>query len=119
LYCGEGELICCGKPMELLVENTRDAKIEKHLPVLLSVPGGTEANVGAEAHPMAEKHYIAFIEVVTVDNLVLRVELKPATPDYPGDEPKVFFPIDIKKILYVREYCNLHGLWKTVNDISS
>lgn len=105
VYSGEGDLSCCGQPM-LLLENDPNADISKHLPVITSVAGGTEVNVGVVEHPMALKHYIAFIEVVTKDDMVLRAELKP------DDKPKAFFPVPYKNVLYVREYCNLHGLWK-------
>ncbi len=34
LHGGAGELVCCGQPMEKLVENTVDAAKEKHVPVI-------------------------------------------------------------------------------------
>lgn len=33
LHGGMGELVCCGKPMKLLVENTVDAAKEKQVPL--------------------------------------------------------------------------------------
>ena len=30
----------------------------------------------------------------------------------PGDKPEAFFKTDAEKVI-VREYCNLHGLWKS------
>jgi len=40
LYGGGGELVCCGQPMKLFVENTVDAAKEKHVPVIEKTDGG-------------------------------------------------------------------------------
>ena len=32
MHGGAGELVCCGEPMKLFVENTVDAAKEKHVP---------------------------------------------------------------------------------------
>ncbi|MDF2882099.1 MAG: desulfoferrodoxin [Clostridiaceae bacterium] len=99
-----GTLVCCGKPMTLLNENTTDAAVEKHVPVIEKIDGGVLVKVGAVEHPMLEKHYIEWIEVHTA-NKVYRKYLKP------GDKPEAVFKLD-EEVLYAREYCNLHGLWK-------
>ncbi len=99
-----GTLVCCGKPMTLLKENTTDAAVEKHVPVIEKIDGGVLVKVGAVEHPMLEKHYIEWIEVHTA-NKVYRKYLKP------GDKPEAVFKLD-EEVLYAREYCNLHGLWK-------
>ena len=104
LFVGGGELVCCGKPMKLMAENTVDASKEKHIPVLEKTPEGWWVSVGAVPHPMEEKHYIQWIELIA-DDVVYRSNLKP------GDAPKAFFPIKAGKVT-AREYCNLHGLWK-------
>ncbi len=104
-YVGGGELVCCGQPMYLLQENTVDAATEKHVPVVKDLGDKIEVSVGSVLHPMEEKHYIVFIEVLT-ENKVLRKELKP------GEEPKAIFKVSIDKVKEVREYCNIHGLWK-------
>lgn len=101
---GEGELVCCDQPMQLLVENTVDAAKEKHVPVVEAAEGGVKVKVGSTAHPMEEKHYIEWIEVIA-DGRVYRQFLKP------GDAPEAFFPVEAAGIV-AREYCNLHGLWK-------
>jgi superoxide reductase len=108
IYTGAGSLVCCGQPMQLLVENSVDASKEKHVPVIEGKDNVITVLVGSIPHPMEEKHYIAFIEVITKDNLILRAELKP------GAEPKAVFPVALSNVLYVREYCNLHGLWKNI-----
>ncbi len=104
LYAGGGDLVCCGQPMKLLKENTSDGAKEKHVPVVERVPGGIRVTVGAVAHPMEEKHYIEWIELLA-DGKVYRAHLEP------GDKPEAFFGVEASRIT-AREYCNLHGLWK-------
>lgn len=64
LHGGGGELVCCGQPMERLVENTVDAAKEKHVPVIEKVGDGVKVKVGDVAHPMEAEHYIEWIEVL-------------------------------------------------------
>lgn len=97
VHTGAGQLVCCGQPMELLVEKETDEGKEKHVPVIK----GNKVLVGAVPHPMEESHYIEWIEV---DNC--RVFLKP------GDKPEAEFG-EIKEGALVRIYCNVHGLWKS------
>jgi superoxide reductase len=106
LYAGAEALVCCGEPMQLLEENSVDAAKEKHVPIIDGNEQSVTVKVGSIPHPMEEKHYIAFIELITKDDMVLRAELKP------GMEPVAVFPIPMSKVLYAREYCNLHKLWK-------
>jgi superoxide reductase len=101
---GAGELVCCGQPMKLLEENTVDAAKEKHVPVTETVEGGIKVKVGSVPHPMEEKHYIQWIEVIA-DGKSCIAFLKP------GDAPEAVFNVQGDNIT-VREYCNLHGLWK-------
>jgi len=105
LYAGGGTLVCCGKPMELQVENTVDASKEKHVPVIEKTSDGILVKVGSVEHPMEEKHYIMWIEL-NVDGKVYKQFLKP------GDKPQALFKVE-GNVLYAREYCNLHGLWKS------
>ena len=104
VHLGGGELVCCGQPMKLMVENTVDAAKEKHLPVIEKTDKGVLVKVGSVAHPMEEKHYIEWIEVLA-DSKAYRKFLKP------GDKPEAEFCVKAEKI-EAREYCNLHGLWK-------
>lgn len=104
LHEGEGELVCCKQPMKLLVENTVDAAKEKHVPVVEKTAEGIKVKVGSVAHPMEEKHYIEWIEIIA-DGKAYRQFLKP------GDTPEATFNIAAEQVT-VREYCNLHGLWK-------
>ena len=64
LHAGVGELVCCGQPMELLKEKTADVGLEKHVPVVERLDGKTEVKVGSVPHPMEEKHYIEWIEII-------------------------------------------------------
>ena len=99
-----GTLVCCGQPMTLKTENTQDAAVEKHVPVIEKIEGGIRVMVGAVEHPMTVEHHIEFIEVHT-ENKVYRKFLKP------GEKPVAEFMLE-EEVLFVREYCNLHGLWK-------
>ena len=101
---GPGELVCCGKPMDLMTENTVDAAKEKHVPVLEKADGKIKVKVGQVAHPMEDKHYIEWIEVITGEK-ICRKFLKP------GQAPEAAFNITGEKIT-VRAYCNIHGHWK-------
>lgn len=105
LHAGDGELVCCGAPMKVFEENTVDAAKEKHVPVIETIEGGFKVKVGSVAHPMEEKHYIEWIEIMTDDDRVYRQFLQP------GTTPEATFKTDSSKIT-AREYCNLHGLWK-------
>ncbi|MHA1821697.1 MAG: desulfoferrodoxin [Promethearchaeota archaeon] len=104
LTVGGGELICCGEPMELLEEKTADSGKEKHVPVIEKTDKGIKVKVGSVTHPMEEKHYIEWIEVI-VDEKAYRKFLKP------GDAPEAEFEVNADNI-EVREHCTVHGLWK-------
>ena len=104
LHGGTGTLVCCGKDMKLLVENTTDAAKEKHVPVIEKTAEGFKVKIGAVPHPMEEKHYIEWIELL-VDGLAYRAFLKP------GDAPEATFCVKGARV-DAREYCNVHGLWK-------
>ncbi|OGH97690.1 MAG: desulfoferrodoxin [Candidatus Melainabacteria bacterium GWA2_34_9] len=105
LHGGVGTLVCCDKPMRLLKENTTDASVEKHVPVIEITPSYVKVSVGSMPHPMLEEHYIEWIEIIA-DGKVYRQYLNPV------DKPEAVFNIEAKRIV-AREYCNLHGLWKS------
>jgi len=104
MHAGVGALVCCGEDMKLMTENTVDAAKEKHVPVIEIGKDSITVKVGSVAHPMEEKHYIEWIELIA-DDKVYRQFLKP------GDKPEATFAITASKVT-AREYCNLHGLWK-------
>ena len=76
VHTGGGSLSCCGEEMVLLAENTVDAAKEKHVPVVEKVEGGYKVTVGSVAHPMEEKHYIEWIELIA-DGKAYRQFLNP------------------------------------------
>jgi len=104
LHGGVGELVCCGQPMELLDEKTADAATEKHVPVIEKIDGGYRVKVGSVPHPMEDKHYIEWIELLA-DGKAYRQFLEP------GMAPETVFNIEADSVS-AREHCNVHGLWK-------
>ena len=105
LHPGAGQLVCCGKPMELLNEKTQDMGQEKHVPVIEKTNSGFKVKIGAVPHPMEQNHYIEWIEIIE-DGRACRKFLEP------GLKPEAEFEIKGEKI-ESREYCNVHGLWKS------
>lgn len=105
LYAGGGQLVCCGQPMELLVEKTQDVGQEKHVPIVEESAGGIKVKVGTVPHPMEESHFIQWIEVVCKNGSIKKFL-------NPGQQPEEEFPVKKEEVLFVREYCNLHGLWR-------
>ena len=104
---GAEALVCCDDPMKKLEAQTKDSSVEKHVPYIEEIDDGVIVKIGEnETHPMTEKHHIKFIEVLTKDK-VFKAELEPE------DEPKAKFPIKKSDIISAREWCNVHGLWKT------
>jgi len=105
LHTGAGELVCCGQPMDLMAENTVDAALEKHVPVVEKTDNGYKVSVGSVPHPMEDKHWIEWIELVA-DGKVYRQDLAP------GMAPEATFSIEASEVT-ARAYCNLHGHWKS------
>jgi superoxide reductase len=104
LHEGASDLHCCGQPMKLFTENTTDAAKEKHLPVIEKTADSVTVKVGSVDHPMEEKHYIEWVQLI-VDGKSYRQFLNP------GDKPMATFKVSGASVA-AREYCNLHGLWK-------
>lgn len=104
LHEGVGELVCCGQPMQLQEEKTEDVGNEKHVPVIEKTENSILVKIGSVPHPMEEKHYIEWIELIA-DGKAYRQFLDPA------DKPEAFFRLEAGQVS-AREYCNLHGLWK-------
>lgn len=98
-----GKLVCCGQNMTLISENSVDASKEKHVPVIEKTGDGYKVKVGSVAHPMEEKHYIEWIELVA-DGISYVKFLNP------GDAPEATFCINAKSVT-AKAYCNLHSLW--------
>jgi len=112
LHEGAGELVCCGQPMKLIKEKVKDDGLEKHLPVVELLPAnvckegdGIKVKIGETPHPMEPEHYIEWIEIKTADDKIGKKFLKP------GDKTEAEFNTR-SKVVEVRAYCNVHGLWK-------
>lgn len=103
LHIGGGKLVCCGMPMQYLKENTVEASKEKHIPVIEKTAKGYKVKVGSVEHPMEDKHYIMFIQLIA-DGKVYTAHLRP------GMKPEAEFNVEASQVS-AREYCNLHGLW--------
>jgi len=111
---GAPALVCCEKPMTKLEAKKTDEGNEKHVPVVEETAEcpcgcgaehrGIKVKVGSVEHPMEDKHYIKFIEVLTAGK-VMRAELKP------GMKPEAEFCASKDDIVEVREFCNVHMLW--------
>ena len=105
----EGELVCCGQPMNLLEEKTsaQEGK-EKHVPVIEQTEAGIKIKVGSIPHPMEAEHYIELIQLIDDNGIVMEKRLKP------GDKPEAEFCCLAKtEGLKARELCNVHGLWRS------
>jgi superoxide reductase len=101
---GNGSFECCGKPMVHLAPKSADQGKEKHVPVIEKFNGGFKVKIGSIPHPMEDKHFIEWIEVIT-DGKVYRQSLQP------GQAPEAVFPLAAENVS-AREHCNLHGLWE-------
>jgi superoxide reductase len=106
VHGGAGELVCCGQPMTLLEEKTADFTTEKHVPVIEKDDTGYTVTVGSTPHPMLPEHHIEWIEL-HAGARVMRRWLSP------GDEPRAHFCYRGDDPVWAREYCNVHGLWKS------
>jgi superoxide reductase len=105
LHTGIGELVCCGQPMDLMEPKTEDSTKEKHVPFIQKTKNGILVKIGQnQDHPMEEKHYIEWIQVISKDAAYRQI-LRP------GDKPQAEFPVQTTDVI-AREYCNIHGLWK-------
>ena len=102
---GAPALVCCGKPMVKLEAKTEDEGQEKHVPVIEEADSGIKVKVGSVEHPMEDKHYIKFIEILLNDG-IMRKELKP------GQAPEAKYCASKLDVIEVREFCAVRGLWK-------
>jgi len=104
VHSGAGELVCCGQPMTRLAPKTADATTEKHVPVVEKTADGVKVTVGTVPHPMEEKHFIEWIQIIA-NGKAYRQFLNP------GEAPEATFAVTAQDVV-AREHCNVHGLWK-------
>jgi len=107
VHASIGQLVCCGQPMQLLVANSTDAAVEKHVPVIEINGKNVKVSVGSALHPMEDKHYIELIEVLGNGKVIASYQPSP------GEEPVAEFCLSSTEGLSARALCNLHGLWKS------
>lgn len=111
ILSGEGELVCCGQPMENLkphVEENNHELAEKHTPEFEMIEG--KRYVTLKHHPMEAEHYIQFIEVYKKDKSCLHLK-------YFNPGEKAEFDIScLDENVEALELCNIHGLWKGENN---
>ena len=101
-------VFCCGEEMQELIPNTVDAGMEKHLPSVRKLDDGRyEIKVGSDPHPMFPEHHICFIFVECEDGgIYINLKNKKSA--------EAIVCTSGSKPIAVYEYCNIHGLWKTV-----
>ena len=100
---GDGNLVCCGKEMELMgIQYDADELGEKHTPK--TEIRGEEKFVHVKGHPMSNEHYIQFIESYSKDKNELYLKFFK-----PNEIPEMNVKLDgdFNSI----EYCNIHHLW--------
>lgn len=91
---------CCGERMNVLVPNSIDAAVEKHVPEYEIVGNKIKVKVN---HVMEEEHYIEWIAMVADD-------IEQTKYFKPGDVAEAEFDYRPNVTLY--SYCNKHELWK-------
>ncbi|MDD4353727.1 MAG: desulfoferrodoxin, partial [Candidatus Nanoarchaeia archaeon] len=91
VHASTGTLVCCGQSMELLKENTlKEEGKEKHVPIVEITKDKIIVKIGSIPHPMEEKHYIEWIEIIA-DGKSYKQYLKP------GQKPEAEFCITANK----------------------
>ena len=98
--CKECGIKCCGENMEMLIPNSDDGAIEKHIPTYEIKDGEIVVTVN---HVMEEDHYIEWISIC-FDNKEHTIYLKP------GEKAEMHDKYIQGSIIYA--YCNKHQLWK-------
>ena len=101
---GDGNLVWCGKEMELKgVQYDKSELGEKHTPKIEYKDNKKYVNV--IGHPMTDEHYIQFIETFSSDKK--EVYLKFFDPNEIPETDISFMPDNSGSV----EYCNIHNLW--------
>lgn len=98
--CDNCGIRCCDEEMKVLVPNSVDAAVEKHVPTYEVKDGKIFVTVN---HVMEEKHYIEWISMVSDGKECIKYF-------EPGMEAKTHFKYIPGSTIYA--YCNIHELWK-------
>lgn len=103
LQDGIGQLVCCGKKMQLVEGRGIEPSMAQFSPVLKKEGEGFRVKIGEVPHPMETNHYIKWIEIIS-DSAVYRKALKP------GDKPEAYFALEAEKVS-ARAFCMNCGLY--------
>ena len=98
--CEDCGIKCCGENMKLLVPNSFDAAVEKHVPTYEVKDGEVFVTVN---HVMEEDHYIEWISMCLGDEEYI-------TYLEPGKPAVACYKYVPGSVIYA--YCNKHQLWK-------
>lgn len=109
MQTGEGELFCCGKPMEIIKTNISDSEElnDKHIPVIEKVVDGYKIRIGSKVHPMTEEHHIDFIQAISKDNKYIKTKFLEI-----NENPELNVKCKCENSIWARALCNIHGLFK-------
>lgn len=99
--CNNCGIRCCNEEMQVLIPNSVDAAVEKHLPTYEIVEDEVYVKVN---HVMEKEHFIEWIAMCKEDKY-FEVKL------YPEQNAECRFKYIPGATLYA--YCNKHGLWKS------
>ena len=91
---------CCNEEMQVMIPNSVDAAVEKHVPTYNIVDNQIVVKVN---HVMEKEHFIEWISLVA-DKTEYTIKLNPE------QEAEAKFPYIKGANIYA--YCNKHGLWK-------
>jgi superoxide reductase len=106
IEAGAGALVCCGKEMKLLKEQTIMAEgKEKHVPIIKMEGTNLKVKIGSIEHPMIPTHFIELIQVIQRGRIVAQRQL------IPNEKPEAEFCLPSNAPVKVRALCNIHGLW--------
>lgn len=105
---GAGKLVCCGKEMTLLKEQTimQEGK-EKHVPIVEMNGTNLKVKIGSVEHPMVPEHFIELVQVIQRGRVVAQKQL------VPNEKPEADFCLPSNAPVKVRILCNIHCLWMT------
>ena len=99
--CDNCGIKCCGEEMKVMIPNSVDAAVEKHVPTYQIIDNEIVVKVN---HVMENEHYIEWISLVNGDK-EYTVKL------FPEQNAEARFQYEKGATLYA--YCNKHGLWKS------
>ena len=104
---GNGELVCCEKPMELLKDNEVDSS-NPHYANIEKI-NEKERKIFFN-HEMTKEHWIEFVEVISNDKKYIKRKYFEL-----GEKPELILKCDCNKGYFIRVYCNIHNICTTKN----